>query len=574
MKINLIQLASVIWLSCAFVYAEPPKNVLFYIGDGMGFEQVEAAEIYSGSVMSFNTPALFPYRANCTTCSANSSVTDSAAGGTALATGVKVNNGVISMANPGNGAELRTLLEYFKAQGKAVGLITTAYLTHATPAAFGSHDLSRNSESTIAVDYLTQTRPNILFGGGSHGLTLDTTAAAGYTVTNGTTGFQVFATDDNPLTAEFFSAQFGTGYLPYKEDYLGGTYPYPKLDDMVTKAIQILSEDPDGFFLMVEGGRIDHACHSNLIKECVHEVIDLSNAVQAGYNWASSRCDTLLLITADHETGGLAVDGTVGDDGYPTATWTTTGHTGQNIPVYAWGVNAAMFTGTLNNTDMFDICTADMTSVNIEWLWTAGQNGGTLPDFNADGKMDIIWRNVNTGAYIGTITNAIAIAQTRGLGGSSTTLQIAGLADFNADGKTDLLWRNVNTGVYMATQMDGLTMVQTKGLGGSRTTLQIAGLADFNADNKTDILWRHVNTGAYMATQMDGLTMVQTKGLGGSSTTLQIADMADFNADGKTDILWRNVNTGAYLWTLMDGLNALQTKGLGGSRTTLQIVTP
>ncbi len=123
LKIKLILLVGTFWLPCVCAYDEPPRNIIFYIGDGMGFEQVQAAEIYTGSVMSFNNPALFPYRADCTTYSASSSVTDSAAGGTALATGIKVNNGVISMAAPGNGAQLQTLLEYFKAQGKTVGLI-------------------------------------------------------------------------------------------------------------------------------------------------------------------------------------------------------------------------------------------------------------------------------------------------------------------------------------------------------------------------------------------------------------------------------------------------------------------
>lgn len=465
--------ACIIWLSCPLVCAEPPRNIIFFIGDGMGFEQVQAAQAYTGSVMSFNNPALFPWRADCTTYSASSSVTDSAAAGTALATGVKVNNGVISMAAPGNGAQLQTLLEYFKAQGKSTGLITTAYLTHATPAAFAAHDTSRNSESAIATDYLTQTRPNVLFGGGSHGLTLDSTAAAGYTVTDSTAGFQAFAPDGNPATAEYFSAQFGTGYMPYKQDYLGQAYPYPTLDAMVTKAIQILSEDPDGFFLMVEAGRIDHACHANLIKECVHEVIDLSDAVQAGYNWASARRDTLILIIADHETGGLTVDGTRDEDGYPLASWTTTGHTGSNVPVYAWGLNASRITGTLDNTGMFTLCTTDTAPPNGTWLYTFGHSSGTWPDFNADGKTDILWRNVNTGAYVGSLIDNLTVSQTRVLGGSTTTLRIAGLADFNADGKTDILWRNVTTGAYLGTLVDDLTLTLTRNFGGSTATLQV-----------------------------------------------------------------------------------------------------
>lgn len=360
MKFSTMMVLSLL-LAVSFLSADSPKNVIFYIGDGMGFEQVEAAEIYTGTAMSFSDPANFPYTADCTTYSANNTIPDSAAAGTSLATAVKVNNDVISMAYPGDHSELLTLLEYFKAQGKSVGLVTTTYLTHATPATFGAHEPSRSNYSQIGNDYLTQTVPNVLFGGGGNGLTVSATQGAGYTVTDTTAGFfdAGFLPDGDPGTAEYFSAQFGSGYMPYKEDYLGTDYPYPLLDEMTAKAIEILSEDPDGFFLMVEGGRVDHACHSNWIRECVHEVIDFSNAVQVGHDWAAGRTDTLVIVTADHETGGLSVDGTVDGDGYPVASWTTTGHSSANVPVYAWGINADLVLGTMDNTDMFHVCTVD-----------------------------------------------------------------------------------------------------------------------------------------------------------------------------------------------------------------------
>ncbi len=322
----------------------------------MGFEQAEAAALYSGRLMSFSDPGKFPYGADCTTYSANSGVTDSAAAGTALATHTKVNNGVISMAYPGDQSELLTLLEYFKAQGKATGLVTTSYLTDATPAAFGAHESTRSNTSAIAGDYLNQTRPNVLYGGGGSGLTLSATTAAGYAVATDSASFENLATQ--PVS--YFSAQFGTASMPYKADYLGGTYPFPELDTMTSSAISILSQAPEGFFLMVEGGNIDHACHLQSITKCVHEVTDFSDAVDAGYNWALGRSDTLILVTADHETGGLTVDGTMDANGYPVAAWTTTGHTGTNVPVYAWGVNAELVHGTMDNSDMFNVCSADI----------------------------------------------------------------------------------------------------------------------------------------------------------------------------------------------------------------------
>ena len=112
------------------------------------------------------------------------------------------------------------------------------------------------------------------------------------------------------------------------------------------------------FFLLVEGGRIDHACHSNNIRECVHEVIDFSEAVNVGYDWAAARSDTLVLVTADHETGGLIVDGAIGSDGYPAYNFSTTGHTYANVGIYAMGIKAAMISGVMDNTDLFDVCMA------------------------------------------------------------------------------------------------------------------------------------------------------------------------------------------------------------------------
>ena len=164
---------------CANAEAQPPRNVVLLIGDGMGPEQVKAANYYQGGPLSFET---MPFQAEVTTYSANSSVTDSGASATALATGVKVNNSVISMAIPGDERELTTLLEYLGDLGRSTGLVTTTYMTHATPAAFGAHEPSRNYTSNIAVDYLNQTRPDVLLGGGGNGMSAAAAADAGYSL--------------------------------------------------------------------------------------------------------------------------------------------------------------------------------------------------------------------------------------------------------------------------------------------------------------------------------------------------------------------------------------------------------
>jgi len=329
-----------------------PKNVIFFIGDGMGFEQVYAARCYLGvESLPFEE---FPNTAECTTYSANNSITDSAAAGTALATGFKVNNGVVSMAYPGDGSELLTLLEEAQANGKSVGLISTCYLTHATPACFGAHEPSRNNLSNIANDYLTQTLPNVLFGGGGNGLTVTATQGADYIVVTDTSGFDGLDTSWYRI-----SAQFGSTHMPYKYDYLGLEYPYPFLNEMVQKALEALEYNENGFFLMVEGGRIDQACHDNNLQRCIHETIDFFDSVQVVIDWAAGRTDTLIIVTADHETGGLDVVQDNGAGQYPDVTWSSGGHTGTNVPVYAWGQNAELVTGVMDNTDMFFVCTAD-----------------------------------------------------------------------------------------------------------------------------------------------------------------------------------------------------------------------
>lgn len=349
--LQVVVLIAMVGLHWVLLHAEP-ANIIFFIGDGMGFEQVKAANFYAGEPLSFEN---FPHQAQCTTYSADSGVTDSAAAATAMATAIKVNNGVISMAYPGDGSELETLLEYFeRVYGKSTGLVTTTYLTHATPAGFGAHEPSRNNLSQIAYDYLNQSLPNVLFGGGGNGLTIESTQAVGYQVADDIASFTSLSTN-----ADLISAQFGATHLPYEYDYLKLAYPYPHLKDMVVKSLDALDDDPDGFILMIEGGRIDHACHDNELEKAVHETLAFSDAVQAALDWAAGREDTLILVTADHETGGLTVTQDNGSGTYPTATWSSTGHTSQEVPVYAWGENAELVSGTMDNTDMVDICTAD-----------------------------------------------------------------------------------------------------------------------------------------------------------------------------------------------------------------------
>ena len=353
-KFNALTILALICCVVAQITWSAPKNVFFFIGDGMGFEQVKAAGMYANGEAGTLPFEAFPYQAEMTTYSADDPVTDSAASGTALATGSKVNNGVISMAYPGDGSELYTLLEYFKDRGKSTGLVTTTYMTHATPAAFGAHEPNRSNYTEIATDYLNQTRPNVLYGGGTNGMSPASAASAGYTVVTDRAGMQALDTE----TVTMVSGQFGSTHLPYEYD--GDWTSLPHLSEMTTSALAILDNDPDGFFLMVEGGKIDHAGHNNWIERNVCETVEFSNAVQIAINWAQGRPDTLIIVTADHETGGLTVLQNNGQGNFPTVSWSTTSHTGANVPVYAWGVNAQLVSGVMDNTDLFGVATADV----------------------------------------------------------------------------------------------------------------------------------------------------------------------------------------------------------------------
>ena len=379
-KVVLISVVGMLGLAVG-VQAEP-KNVIFLIGDGMGPEQVKAGGMYAWGAAGTLSFESFPYNGELTTYSANASITDSAAAATALATGFKVNNGVISIALPGDHSELETLLEYSQTLDKSTGLVTTTYMAHATPAAFGAHEPSRSNYSQIANDYLTQTRPNVLFGGNSY---MGGASGAGYTVATDAAGMFALDTEAEAMV----SGQFGSGYMPYEYDGLG---VLPHLSEMTAVALDLLDKDPDGFFLMVEGGRIDHAGHlSNSDPDktayMVWEVIEFANAVQEAIDWAAGRTDTLIIVTADHETGGLTVTGNNGQYEYPSVTWSSTGHTAANVPVYAWGVNAELISGVMDNTDMFGVVTATISpkasnpsptdtatdvSITADLNWTAG----------------------------------------------------------------------------------------------------------------------------------------------------------------------------------------------------------
>jgi alkaline phosphatase len=328
------------------------RHVILFIGDGMGFEHVKAGGMYLNGAAGTLSFEAFPYQAELTTHPAGSQVTDSAAAATAMATGEKVQNGVVSIAIPGDGQELYTLLEYARDRCLSTGLVTTTVMTHATPAGFGAHTPNRADQADIAGDYLMQTRPNLLLGGGGSGLTPGAAEAAGYSLVTDRASLLALEPETLPGSDLLLAGQFGGGHMPYEVD---GTGSLPHLNEMTRSALTFLDDDPDGFFLMVEGGRIDHASHSNDARRMVGEVAEFSRAVQMALDWARQHPDTLILVTADHETGGLRVASSSGRGNVPVVAWSTPLHTGARVPVYLYGRFSGTLPPLIDNTQVPDI---------------------------------------------------------------------------------------------------------------------------------------------------------------------------------------------------------------------------
>ena len=327
-----------------------PKNIILFIGDGMGFESVQAASVFKTGQEDSLSFQSFPHKAAITHNNARDNTTDSAAAATAIATGVKVDNSVISLALPGGGEKLETLLEQYQSEGKKTGLVTTSFIEDATPAAFAAHRPSRGLIREIALDML-KTRPYVLMGA-YRAITPEAARDFGYqTVETEEQLNTVDADQDTPI-----AGLFGVGKLPYEfDDEQTGA---PDLSEMTVKALDLLDAHQDGFFLMVENENIDESGHHNHIQRHVAATVELDQAVEEAVRWAADRTDTLILVTSDHETGGLKVKKHQGKGQFPEVTWSTGGHTQTPVPLYAVGPRSEFFKGTLSNTDIFKVLTA------------------------------------------------------------------------------------------------------------------------------------------------------------------------------------------------------------------------
>jgi alkaline phosphatase len=284
--------------------AAGPKNIIIFIGDGMGPEQVRIGQVYkkADTGQSLHINSSIPWQAK-GTLNTNSldGITDSAAGATALATGYETLNGWVGMIPPEPGTPVESALEQAEDVGKATGLVTSVGMTNATPASFAAHVSDRGEDDEIAAMMAAQ-GSEVLMGAGQDDPLLN---QPGVTYVDNVTDIQAYAagTGAGPLYA-----LMGVESLahPIDRENEGVVGIEPTLSQMTTAALDILSADPQGFFLMVEDGAIDWAGHSRDGAWTATDMIQMDDAVKAAYDWAKNRTDTLIVVTADHECCGLS----------------------------------------------------------------------------------------------------------------------------------------------------------------------------------------------------------------------------------------------------------------------------
>lgn len=376
-------------------YTNPKKakNVIVFVGDGMGASHREAIRLATKGLTGDLSMNKMPYVGNVHT-SSTSVVTDSAAAATAMASGVKTYNGAIGV-NPDK-KPVKTVLEMADKAGKSTGLVTTSQITDATPAAFGAHVEDRSKQSDIAKQYLENSRVDVLLGGGEDfwypagnpGKFQDNPAKDVKEQSKGTQGNLV-------AEAKHMGYKYVTdkdGLMKTKNDKILGLFaneemfeqrpegegdlynPVVSLPDMTKKAIDTLSQNKRGFFLMVEEEGTDEMSHENNGKLMIKAGQQLDKSVEAAKKFAQKHPDTLVLVVADHECGGLSIeevngsdesgDGISKEDGPFTVAhsndqftldWTTSGHGGVSVPLTAMGPGADQLAGTYENTNIFNV---------------------------------------------------------------------------------------------------------------------------------------------------------------------------------------------------------------------------
>jgi alkaline phosphatase len=321
--------------------AKKPKNIIMMIGDGMGVSQVFAGLTANGGHLFLDN---FKQVGFSKTQSSDNYITDSAAGGTALSAGIKTYNGAIGV-NPDTVA-VKTILEMAEEHGLATGLVSTSAITHATPASYIAHQGSRGSYEDIAADFL-KTDIDVFIGGGYNHFAVRADKRD-LTKELQDKGYQVLRNMD-----EIYQVKQGklAGLTADEHNDPAGKR-LMSLPRSTETALNILDQNKKGFFIMIEGSQIDWGGHQNNTGYIVGEMLDFDQAIGKALEFAANDGETLIIVTADHETGGMAIAGGDMKSGAITGAFTTGDHSGVMVPVFSHGPGSENFTGIMENTDI------------------------------------------------------------------------------------------------------------------------------------------------------------------------------------------------------------------------------
>ncbi|MBK8489970.1 MAG: alkaline phosphatase [Saprospirales bacterium] len=326
---------------------QPAKNVILLIGDGMGLTQISAALYSNNNRLNLEEFSIIGFQKS---FSSDNLITDSAASATAFSCGVKTYNGAIGVNR--DTLPVSSILDESEANGMATGVITTSTIVHATPAAFLAHQPERKMYEEIALDVINS-GADLLIGGGKKYFdqrTMDTRNL-----------YQELA-EKNYLVSDFFQTDFLE--LSYSADknlaYFsanGDPVPFAKGRNYLVPAAKMApnflqSRSQKGFFLMIEAAQIDWGGHANDFNYILNEMLEFDQVIGEILQFAKENGETLVIVTGDHETGGLSINlGSKMNDLNPK--FTTEYHTGTLIPVFAFGPGEALFSGIYDNTDIF-----------------------------------------------------------------------------------------------------------------------------------------------------------------------------------------------------------------------------
>lgn len=319
------------------------KNIILMIGDGMGVSQIYAGMTANKGHLNIERMINIGFAK---TYSASDYITDSGASGTAMASGYKTYNKSIGVNN--DTIPVKSILEHAEDHSKATGLVATSSITHATPASFIAHQSNRHDYEEIAADFL-KTDIEVFIGGGLKHFTKrkDNQDLTQKLKEN---GYEVILKVED-LNNSNSSKIAGLLYNNHPPKYSKGRNNM--LEVSALKAIETLSKNKAGFFLMIEGSQIDWGGHDNDTEYIVDEMLDFDRTVGLVLDFAEKDGNTLVIVTADHETGGMGLSSGDINKGKVKAGYVTSDHTSVMVPVFAFGPGSELFRGIYENTHIF-----------------------------------------------------------------------------------------------------------------------------------------------------------------------------------------------------------------------------